>query len=63
MYAEVGVPTYGGLALRSGGRDGVHIDVPRQVHLMYRADWGQLVRTEHHLASPNGPRGGASDGL
>jgi hypothetical protein len=47
----------------SGGRDGVHFDVPGQVHLMYRADWGQLVRTEHHLASPNGPRGGASDGL
>jgi hypothetical protein len=41
----------------------LHFDVPRQVHLMYRADWGQLVRTEHHLASPNGPRGGASDGL
>jgi len=30
---------------------------------MCRADWGQLVRTEHHLAPPNGPRGGASNGL
>jgi hypothetical protein len=27
---------------------------------MYRADWGQSVRTEHHLATPNGSRGGAS---
>jgi hypothetical protein len=56
-------PSSGGPAVWSGGRDGVHFDVPRQVHLMCRADWGQLVRTEHHLASPNGPRGGASDGL
>ena len=30
---------------------------------MYRADWGQSVRTEHHLAPPNGSRGGASNGL
>ena len=27
---------------------------------MYRAGWGQSVRTEHHLAHPKGPRGGAS---
>jgi hypothetical protein len=30
---------------------------------MYRADWGQSVRTEHHLGAPDGSRGGASNGL
>ena len=34
-----------------------------EVHTVYRADWGQSVRTEHHLAPPDGSRGGASNGL
>jgi hypothetical protein len=31
--------------------------------LICRADWGQSVRTEHHLAPPNGTRGGGSGPL
>jgi hypothetical protein len=34
-----------------------------QVQLICRADWGQSVRTEHHLAPPNGTRGGGSGPL